>query len=83
MEHVVSNLQLVDSRRKHLSFPTIIRKDLKECMRTVLKNITKGLMPSAYFRVMIKLLRHADNSVRRKVSNALLIIIHHFVFEGR
>ncbi|GFY84406.1 ARM repeat superfamily protein [Actinidia rufa] len=72
MEHVVSNLQLVDSRRKHfLSFPTIIRKDLKECMRTVLKNITNGLMPSAYFRVMIKLLRHADNSVKRKALGLL------------
>ncbi|KAE9465054.1 hypothetical protein C3L33_03055, partial [Rhododendron williamsianum] len=68
MECVVSHLQLVDSSRKHVNFSTVVRKELKELMRTVLKNITKGLMPSTYFNGIIKLLKHADRSVRRKVS---------------
>lgn len=69
MECIVSHLQLVDSSRKHVNFSTVVRKELKELMRTVLKNITKGLMPSTYFNGIIKLLKHADRSVRRKVSN--------------
>ncbi|KAF5959772.1 hypothetical protein HYC85_000981 [Camellia sinensis] len=71
MEQVVSHLQLVDSRRKQLSFPAVIRKELKDHMHTVLKNITKGLMPSSYFQGMIKLLRHANRSVRRKALGLL------------
>ncbi|CAL5366770.1 unnamed protein product [Camellia sinensis] len=71
MEQVVSHLQRVDSRRKQLSFPAVIRKELKDHMHTVLKNITKGLMPSSYFQGMIKLLRHANRSVRRKALGLL------------
>lgn len=76
MECIVSHLQLVDSSRKHVKFSTVIRK-LKEFMRTVLKTITKGLMPSTFFNGTIKLLKHADRSVRRKVSNGYIIIMNH------
>ncbi|XP_052184980.1 uncharacterized protein At3g06530 [Diospyros lotus] len=71
MEKVVSHLQLVDSRRKQIGFRTVIRKELKESMRTVLRNIIKRLTPSAYFRGMIKLLKHEDRSVRRKALGLL------------
>ncbi|XP_058207523.1 uncharacterized protein At3g06530 isoform X3 [Rhododendron vialii] len=71
MECIVSHLQLVDSSRKHVNFSTVVRKELKELMRTVLKNITKGLMPSSYFNGIIKLLKHADRSVRRKALGLL------------
>lgn len=72
MEHIVSHLRLVDLSRKQINFPTVVVKELKDYMRTVLKNITKGLMPSTYFNGINKLLKHADRSVRRKVSNANL-----------
>ncbi|KAI8564501.1 hypothetical protein RHMOL_Rhmol03G0186500 [Rhododendron molle] len=71
MECIVSHLQLVDSSKKHVNFSTVVRKELKELMHTVLKNITKGLMPSTYFNGIIKLLKHADRSVRRKALGLL------------
>ncbi|XAR66099.1 hypothetical protein NMG60_11012179 [Bertholletia excelsa] len=66
LELVVSHLQLVDSRRKGIKIPIIISNELKEHLRAVMKYVTQGLMPSIFFSVMIKLLRHADKSVRRK-----------------
>ncbi|KAK9291503.1 hypothetical protein L1049_019451 [Liquidambar formosana] len=71
MEQVVSLLQLIDSRRKHTSVPVVIRKELKECMRTVLRTITKVMIPSAYFRGIIKLLGHADKNVGKKTLGLL------------
>ncbi|CAK9135113.1 unnamed protein product [Ilex paraguariensis] len=71
MELVVSCLQLVDSRRKQIAVPTVIRKDLKEYMRSALKTIARCLVPAVYFQVIIKLLGHADNNVRRKALGLL------------
>lgn len=71
MEHIVSHLRLVDLSRKQVNFPTVVVKELKDYMRTVLKNITKGLMPSTYFNGINKLLKHADRSVRRKALGLL------------
>ncbi|KAK2994684.1 hypothetical protein RJ640_026163 [Escallonia rubra] len=70
-ELVVSQLQLVDSRRKKLGVDLYVTKELKEHMRTILKTITRGLHPAAYFKVIIKLLGHANNSVRRKALGLL------------
>ncbi|KAM7494654.1 hypothetical protein LguiB_029263 [Lonicera macranthoides] len=70
-EQVVSHLQMVDSRRKQIGLPASSGKELKELMRTVLKTITKGLPPSAHFKVIIKLLRHANKTVRRKALGLL------------
>lgn len=72
-EQVVSHLQLADSRRKQIGLRSSIGKDLKERIRTVLKNITKGLLllPSAYFGVVIKLLDHANYNVKRKALGIL------------
>lgn len=68
-EQLVSHLQLADSRRKQNGLPSSIGKELKERIRSILKNITKGLLqlPSAYFGVVIKLLNHANYDVKRKV----------------
>ncbi|KAK3033239.1 hypothetical protein RJ639_033119 [Escallonia herrerae] len=70
-ELVVSQLQLVNSRRKKLGVDVYVTKELKEHMRTILKTITRGLHPAAYFKVIIKLLGHANNSVRRKALGLL------------
>lgn len=72
-EQIVSHLQLADSRRKQIGLPSSIGKDLKERIRTILKNITKGLLllPSAYFGVVIKLLDHANYNVKRKALGLL------------
>ncbi|KAK3026432.1 hypothetical protein RJ639_041444 [Escallonia herrerae] len=70
-EMVVSQLQLVNSRRKKLGVDIYVTKELKEHMRTILKTITRGLHPAAYFKVIIKLLGHANNSVRRKALGLL------------
>ncbi|KAA8539764.1 hypothetical protein F0562_026456 [Nyssa sinensis] len=75
MEQIVYLLCMVDSRRKHTSAPLALRKELKECMGTVLKSITKGLLPLAYFKGIIKLLGHTDRNVRRKALGLLCEIV--------
>jgi U3 small nucleolar RNA-associated protein 10 len=67
MEHVVFLLNLVDARKKQLNFPVIMRRELKETMRAVVKNITMVMIPSVYFKTIIKLLHHSDKSVGKKV----------------
>lgn len=67
MEQVIFLLQLVDSRKKQPSLPVIVRKELKETMRAIVRNITMVMIPSAYFKSIIKLLRHADKNVGKKV----------------
>ena len=84
MEHVVFLLHLVDARKRQLNFPAIIRKELKETTRAVLRNITMVMTPSTYFKSIIKLLHHSDNSVGEKVfflvhyryKNFLFFIFH-------
>ena len=67
MEQVAPLLQLVDEVRKQIGIPVAIRKELKECMRVVLRTITMRMIPSAYFKGIIKLLGHADGNVKKKV----------------
>lgn len=67
MEQIVFLLQYVDRRGKQLSVNVAIRKELKECMHAVLRNITMVMIPSAYFKSIINLLRNADGNVRKKV----------------
>nr|XP_023877249.1 uncharacterized protein At3g06530 [Quercus suber] len=71
MEQVAPLLQLVDESRKQISIPVAIRKELKECMRVVLRTITMCMIPSAYFKGIIKLLGHADGNVKKKVLGLL------------
>lgn len=66
MEQVVSLSQLVDASRKEI-YIVVIRKELKECLRAVLKCITMHMIPSAYFEGIIRLLGHTDGNVKRKV----------------
>ena len=67
MEHVVLLLQLVDARKKQLNFPVILRRELKETMRAVVRNLTTVMIPAGYFKSIIKLLHHADKNVGKKV----------------
>lgn len=72
MEQVVYHLQLVDLNKKHIGFPALIKSELKEYIRAVLKTLTKALIPSTYFKVIIKLIGHVDRNVRKKVMTFLL-----------
>ncbi|KAI9160506.1 hypothetical protein LWI28_008767 [Acer negundo] len=71
MEQVVSLLQNVDTRRKQISVPIAVRKEVKECMHSVLRTITTAMIPSAYFRCIINLLSNADANVRKKALGLL------------
>lgn len=71
MEQVVPLLQLVDASRKQISIPVAIRKELKECTRVVSRTITLHMIPSAYFKGIIKLLGHADGNVKKKALGLL------------
>ncbi|RDX79717.1 hypothetical protein CR513_39830, partial [Mucuna pruriens] len=71
MVRVVLLLQLVDARNKQLSFPVIMRKELKETMRAVVRNLTTVMIPYVYFKSIIKLLRHADKNVGKKALGLL------------
>ncbi|KAK1577185.1 hypothetical protein Q3G72_019640 [Acer saccharum] len=71
MEQVVSLLQNVDTRRKQISVPIAVRKEVKECMHSVLRTITTAMVPSAYFRGIINLLSNADANVRKKALGLL------------
>jgi U3 small nucleolar RNA-associated protein 10 len=70
-EQIVSHLQMTDSRRKHIGLHSSIGKQLKELMGTVLKSITKMLLPSAHFKLTIKLLNHSNKNVKRKALGLL------------
>lgn len=67
MERVATYLQLVGSKRKEYGVPTSVGKDLKELTHAVLTSVRKGLLPSTFFAVIIKLLGHADPNLRKKV----------------
>ncbi|KAJ4955279.1 hypothetical protein NE237_012062 [Protea cynaroides] len=71
VEQVVLHLQLINTRSKQLNVPIGIRKELKECMHTSLRTITKGMIPSAYFKSILLLLGHVDRSVRKKALGLL------------
>ncbi|TKY57272.1 U3 small nucleolar RNA-associated protein 10 [Spatholobus suberectus] len=71
MEQVVLLLQLVDARKKQLNFPVIMRKELKETMRAVVRNLTTVMIPYIYFKNIIKLLRHPDKNVGKKALGLL------------
>ncbi|GAU45160.1 hypothetical protein TSUD_253930 [Trifolium subterraneum] len=49
----------------------IMRKELKETTRAVVKNITMVMIPSVYFKRIIKLLHHFDKSVGKKALGLL------------
>ncbi|KAL6311451.1 hypothetical protein AAG906_005381 [Vitis piasezkii] len=51
--------------------PIDIKQELKEHIHVVLGNITKVMIPSAYFKAIIKLMGHADTDVRKKALGLL------------
>lgn len=67
MEHVVSLLQLIDMRKKQISIPVTLQRELKDTMHAVLRTATTVMIPSAYFRGIISLLGHSDGNVQKKV----------------
>ncbi|XP_073126244.1 uncharacterized protein At3g06530 isoform X2 [Henckelia pumila] len=66
MEQVVFHLQLVDFKKKDVDVPAVIKKELKEYIHTILKTVTMGVFPSTFFNVIIKLIGHADDNVKKK-----------------
>lgn len=67
MEQIGILLQLVDARRKQMSIPVVLREELRDCMHAVLRTITSFMIPAAYFEGIIRLLRHADKNLGKKV----------------
>ena len=68
MEQVGFLFQLVDARRKQMTVPAVIRKELKDCIRAVLRIITSLMLPSAYFEGIVRLLHHEDKNLGKKVA---------------
>ncbi|KAK7300089.1 hypothetical protein RJT34_10922 [Clitoria ternatea] len=71
LKQVVFLLQLVDARKKELDLPVIMRKELKETLRAVVRNLTTVMIPSVYFKSIIKLLQQADKNVGKKALGLL------------
>ncbi|PIN11747.1 hypothetical protein CDL12_15648 [Handroanthus impetiginosus] len=71
MEQGVCHLELADLKKKHIDVPVVIKSELKEYIRSVLKTLTKGLLPSSYFKIIIKLIDHVDRNVRKKALGLL------------
>ncbi|KAL8520276.1 hypothetical protein ACS0TY_010994 [Phlomoides rotata] len=71
MEQVVYHLQLVDSKKMHNGVSALVKSELKEYIRGVLKSLTEGLLPSTYFNVLIKLISHVDRNVKKKALGLL------------
>ncbi|KAF9617505.1 hypothetical protein IFM89_036709 [Coptis chinensis] len=66
MEQVVSHFQLVHVSSKLLSVPLVVQKELKTCIHSILKTITKRMLPSSFFEGTILLLGHANGSLTKK-----------------
>lgn len=73
MEQVVYNLHLVDCKKKHIGVPAFIKSELKEFIHSVLKTLIKGLLPSTFFKVTIKLISHTDKNVGKKVKKLMFM----------
>ncbi|CAA0830720.1 Uncharacterized protein SHERM_26110 [Striga hermonthica] len=71
MELVVRHLQLVDFKKKHIGVPASIKSELKDYIRSVLRTIAKGLLPSTYFNIITKLILHSERNVRKKALGLL------------
>ncbi|KAH9622396.1 hypothetical protein KSS87_007579 [Heliosperma pusillum] len=68
---VVFCWQLVDSSKKKISLPIALKKDLKELAHSVVIKITRGMLPSTFFRGIINLLVQADKSAKKKALQVL------------
>ncbi|KAL4574909.1 hypothetical protein LXL04_021749 [Taraxacum kok-saghyz] len=55
---------VMGSRRKEDG--VVVGKELKEVMNGVVTAVSKGMLPSTYFEVVVKLLGHSDRYVRKK-----------------
>ncbi|XP_047327149.1 uncharacterized protein At3g06530 [Impatiens glandulifera] len=71
MEHVVILMQQVDSAKKQKADSAIIKKEVKECMRSILKCNMKVLTSTTYLETIIRLLGHANRNVRKKALGLL------------
>lgn len=71
MVQVVSCWKLVDSSGKTKSVPTFLKKGLKELIHSALMKTTKGMLPSSFFRGIIRLLVQQDKVTRKKALQVL------------
>lgn len=71
MEQLVFLLQLVDLKRRKMTLSSFLKKELKENMHIMLKNIAMRLTPTTYFGVITQLLRCPDKHVAKKAIRLL------------
>ncbi|XP_074294741.1 uncharacterized protein At3g06530-like [Silene latifolia] len=78
MVQVVFCWQLVDSSKKKISLSFALKKDLKELAHSVVIKITKGMLPSTFFRGIINLLVQADKTAKKKALQVLCETVRDF-----
>ncbi|EPS73229.1 hypothetical protein M569_01520 [Genlisea aurea] len=66
MEQVVCHQQLVESAKKRLGIPSIIKSEMKAFIRGVLRTLMNGLPISTYLEVIVKLIGNDNENVRNK-----------------
>ncbi|XP_021761936.1 uncharacterized protein At3g06530-like [Chenopodium quinoa] len=71
MVQVVFCWQFIDLSKKKTSLPIFLKKELKEIIHAVLMKITNGMLPSAFFQGVIRLLVQTDKGPRKKTLQVL------------
>ncbi|XP_068649643.1 uncharacterized protein At3g06530 [Aristolochia californica] len=71
LEQIVSHYQTVTFKSKQLKVPSIVRRELKDCIQSTLRTITSSVGPSVFFKAITKLLDNLDESVRKKALSLL------------
>ncbi|XP_038896984.1 uncharacterized protein At3g06530 [Benincasa hispida] len=71
LEEVVFLVQLVDTRSQEIGIPVAIMKQIKEHLNAILRNATRVMNPSAFFRSTINLLGHNNRNVGKKALSLL------------
>ncbi|KAG9452219.1 hypothetical protein H6P81_005123 [Aristolochia fimbriata] len=71
LEQVVYHYQTVTFKSKQLKVPSIVRRELKDCIQSTLRTITLSMGPSVFFEAITKLLDSLDDNVRKKALSLL------------
>ncbi|KAJ4759194.1 U3 small nucleolar RNA-associated protein 10 [Rhynchospora pubera] len=71
MEQVVLQLQNSSTRKKHLGIDVNFGKEFSDLGNKTLKNITRWMVPSTFFRSITQLIGHENRNVQRKALGLL------------
>ncbi|MQM05223.1 hypothetical protein Taro_038028, partial [Colocasia esculenta] len=71
LEKVILQLRTIDSKGKQSCIHRSVRKQLKEHMLRVLRNTTKRMVPSEFFKAIGQLVAYGEGSVKKKALRLL------------